>query len=290
MLWLTLFFAVLALLLVGTWFTLAWFSLHPPRAPHFLSPHDFEMPYEDVVFPSRDGTPLSGWWMPHPQPRGIVITCHGYLVNRCEVIGVGAMLYNAGFSILAFDFRAHGKSGGRVCTLGAREQGDIRGALDWLESHAPNLPIIAFGSSMGGATVLLATAHDTRIGAVISDCAFCDARQAGDDWWRAQFGPRLSLLLRPTHLVGAWLTRTSLKTASPERVVSQVAPRPMLVLHAEGDDIVPVRHARRIFAAAQEPKTLHIFPGSGHVQARVDYAAEYYAQVTQFLDHFAPDK
>ena len=40
---------------------------------------------------------------------------------------------------------------------------------------------------------------------------------------------------------------------------------PVLVLHGEGDPITPAALGRRLFAAAREPKELHVFPEAGHV-------------------------
>src|SRR5690349_6105584 len=102
MIWLVSIAALLLFCLVMMWLVLAWVSIHPPRAPLFISPYDLDLPYEEVRFPSRGGLTLSGWWLPHPQPRGVIVVCHGYLVNRCEVLGVAGTLQRAGFSCLLF--------------------------------------------------------------------------------------------------------------------------------------------------------------------------------------------
>ena len=39
---------------------------------------------------------------------------------------------------------------------------------------------------------------------------------------------------------------------------------PLLVLHGERDEIVPVAQGRALFDAAPEPKRLHLFPDAGH--------------------------
>src|ERR1039457_1961343 len=103
MIWLVAVVVLLAFCLVMMWVVLAWVSIHPPRAPLFISPYDLCVPCEPVRFPSRAELMLSGWWLPHPAPRGVVVVCHGYLVNRCEVLGVAGSLQRAGFSCLLFD-------------------------------------------------------------------------------------------------------------------------------------------------------------------------------------------
>jgi uncharacterized protein len=39
---------------------------------------------------------------------------------------------------------------------------------------------------------------------------------------------------------------------------------PLLVLHGDRDDIVPLAQGRALFEAAPEPKRMHVFPGLGH--------------------------
>lgn len=272
------------------WFAVAWFSIRPPRAPLFWSPYDLDLPFETVQFPSRDGYVLRGWWLEAPNSRGVVVCCHGYLSNRCEVLGVAGTLRRAGFSVLTFDFRAHGKSQGTISTLGARESRDVQGALDWLETQAPKQKIALFGSSMGGATVIMTAAIDERVSVVATDCAYCDLQQAGTDWWTAAVGKKLGALLRPVSNIGALLAKTSLHDASPQKAIASIAPRPILLLHAQGDGLVPIRHARALYACAHEPKTLREFPGSGHVQIRADFPQDYYAALLPFFESWAQSR
>ena len=51
---------------------------------------------------------------------------------------------------------------------------------------------------------------------------------------------------------------------SPLKVIDRISPLPLLIVHAAGDPIVPVQHARRLFAAAREPKALWILPQDKH--------------------------
>ena len=39
---------------------------------------------------------------------------------------------------------------------------------------------------------------------------------------------------------------------------------PLLVLHGDRDDIVPLSQGRALFEAAPGPKRMHVFPGVGH--------------------------
>lgn len=277
--------AVGAVALVGFWWLLlAIASVRPPRAPLFLTPFDLQVPHDPVSFPSRDGTRLAGWWLPHPRARAVAVLCHGYVANRCEVLGVALELYRLGFSCLLFDFRAHGESGGRYTTIGIREVQDALGAVDFVAPFG--LPILLFGSSMGGAVAIMAAARDGRVGAVIADSAYARLSDAANSWWEAGFGPVLGKLCRPVKYLAMWMTRSSLAEAQPVRDIGRIAPRPLLLIHGDRDHLVPLHHAYALYQAAGEPRTLWVANGGGHVQARVDQPEQYYGQIAHFIEQW----
>ena len=44
----------------------------------------------------------------------------------------------------------------------------------------------------------------------------------------------------------------------------QVSPRPLLLVHGSADEILPDACSRDIYARAQEPKELRLYPGCRH--------------------------
>lgn len=266
-------------------------SLNPPRTPFFMTPRDLGLPYQMVSFPSRDGIRLHGWWMPTTKPIGIAILCHGYLMNRCEPLPVAKALWEVGFHCLVFDFRASGKSEGKIVTIGDKERLDVLSAVDFAQRTTPNLPIVVYGASMGGAAALLAGAEDERIRAIVADSAYARLSEAIDDWWRGSLGNGVAFLLKPTRWIGAWITRRSPYRVAPEEVVHHIAPRPLLVIHGTHDRLITPRHAQRIYDRAGEPKHLWWAEGCEHVQARFERSDEFYPLVVQFmLDAVKPHK
>ncbi|MDW8106931.1 MAG: alpha/beta hydrolase [Armatimonadota bacterium] len=284
MVWLTLIAGIG--LAIGVWllgnYLAVRASLRPPRTPFFMTPRDLGMPYQSVAFPSRDGVRLHGWWIPAPKPIGVAILCHGYLMNRCEPLPVAKELWKVGFHCLVFDFRAMGQSEGDLCTIGDRERLDVLSAVDFVARTAPGLPIVAYGSSMGGAAVLLAAAEDPRICAVAADSAYARLDQAVKDWWRSALG-KASPLLHATLWLGMLITRRSPRKVAPEDVIAQIAPRPVLLMHGTHDQLVPTYHAERLYRAAREPKQLWWAEGCEHVQARYERPDEFYTVLTQFM-------
>jgi fermentation-respiration switch protein FrsA (DUF1100 family) len=50
----------------------------------------------------------------------------------------------------------------------------------------------------------------------------------------------------------------------PIEVVARIAPRPLLLIHGENDELINARHARLLYARAGEPKELWILRGLPH--------------------------
>lgn len=272
----------LGMVLIGNW-VVVQASLRPPRTPLFLSPRDLDLPCEEVCFPARDGVRLRGWWIPADEPRAIAILCHGYLMNRCEPLPIARHLHPHGFHCLVFDFRASGKSEGRLCTIGDMERLDVLGAVDFALGKAPNLPVVVYGASMGAVAAILAAADDERIWAVVADSGYARLSDAIRDWWRGSLGAGVAWLLKPSLWIGMLITRRSPYRVAPEEQIGKIAPRPVLIIHGTHDPLITPRHAERLYRAAGEPRTLWWADGSGHTQARFDNPDAFYPLVVNFF-------
>jgi pimeloyl-ACP methyl ester carboxylesterase len=159
------------------------------------------------------------------------------------------------------------------------------------------------GISLGASHALYATAQDERVGAVAAIAPLGDGRRwlrgSRRYWEWAEFLARIEAdrtaraLGGQGELVDAWdivapdpASRTfleaalrafpalkcdlSLETAEalidycPESLVGRISPRPVLILHGEGDLLVPVDEARSLFARAAEPRQMVLLPGMSH--------------------------
>ena len=139
---------------------LAEFAVRPMfRTPVHKTPADHGITHwEDVYFPSSDGTPLEGWYIPSVQGESdkLIIINHpmpmsrsgftGHLgepfsnVDTLEIDFVAHMahLSKAGYNILAYDLRNHGNSGaanGGICGIGRYEWRDVVGAQKYVQNH-----------------------------------------------------------------------------------------------------------------------------------------------------------
>lgn len=260
--------------------------VHPARQAPGWTPLDLGLPYENVSFASDEGAiVLAGWWMPTDAPRGVVIFLHGYGDSKNQSLGVAPFLHDAGYSVLALDFRAHGASGGTHTTVGLEEVHDVLGAIRYARSREPAAEDLALiGYSMGGAAALNAAAVSDDVDAVIADSAFATLENIASnsithftDLPRYPFGP-LSVAF------AGWMVHTDVGENAPVRAIAD-ANAPVLVIQGLADDIaIPAEDGEALAAAAPPGSQLWLVPGAAHVQAREVAPGEYEARVLSFLD------
>lgn len=71
----------------------------------------------------------------------------------------------------------------------------------------------------------------------------------------------------------------------PVEVVHQLAPRPLLIVHGEDNQLHKVEEARDLYARAAEPKQLVVLPGRGHTEWMFDENATFQS-VIETVDDF----
>ncbi|MCL6432364.1 MAG: alpha/beta fold hydrolase [Anaerolineae bacterium] len=260
-------------------------------APRFdrtaTTPADLCLPYEDVWFTTSDGLRLHGWYVPAERPRGTVIFLHGHGGTPAPDLIYVPGFRERGFSVLLFDFRAHGQSEGRFTSIGYFERRDLAAAVRFLEERGVRR-VGLLGFSMG-AVVAMATAGDLpNVAAVVADCGFAELQSV------VAFGARARGV--PAFLSGivGWLVvllaslrlGAPLWTADPIRHVGRISPRPLLLIQAGRDAYVPVRDGLRLYAAAGEPKELWSVPEAEHRAVDKVHKEEYMERVLGFFERW----
>ncbi|WP_392508081.1 alpha/beta hydrolase [Naumannella halotolerans] len=254
-----------------------------PRLPYGFTPYEVGVPSEDVSFASADGTPLHGWWFDQPGSEQVVICCHGHRGSKADLLGIAPGLWRTGRSVFVFDFRGSGESGDGPQSLAFREQDDLRAAIDLVAARRPDAEIVLFGFSMGAAVSILVGADDPRVGRFVLDSPFADMT---DVIRTAVHRMRLPTfpLLPLTDLATGIRYRYRFDDVRPIDVIGKLSPRPLLLLHAEDDTIIPIDHAHRLLAAAGEPKELITYPGFDHCGGYFADRPAFIARVAEFLD------
>ncbi len=243
------------------WKNQAKYIYHPEKA-WTATPDSSGLEYEDVTFRTADGLILSGWYVPAPNPRGTILFCHGNARNISADISVLAMFRQLGFSSFAFDYRGYGKSDGAPDEKGTYL--DAAAAWDHLlsERGVPKEDLLVWGRSLGSAIAAdLAVAK--KPAALVIEASFSSL-------------PDIAADLYP-HFPVRWLVRYKYDVAAR-------LPRlecPVLIVHSREDELVPFRHAERLFRAAREPKELLEIAGP---HRGLPYQEVYVKGIERFLD------
>jgi pimeloyl-ACP methyl ester carboxylesterase len=240
----------------GISFLVAYIITIPPRLALKGTPEQQDgLAYQDVTFPSRhDNVPISAWFIPKDGSSRVVILVHGKGQTRTQefngcYLEVAAMLHERGFNILMLDLRGHGKSGDARFTYAIRERYDVLGAVDWLQKQgfsAGSMGVL--GVSMGAASSIHAAAEEPAIGAVVSDSAFAEFLPIVERAFTQESGLPPFFLPSTVWAIGV-LTGEDVALSRPVAVLGNIAPRPVLLIHAKGDELIPVDHAYQLQAA-----------------------------------------
>jgi uncharacterized protein len=122
---------------------------------------------------------------------------HGIHSNRLSMVRRARLLNAAGFSVLLFDFQAHGESTGARITFGHLEAEDAGSAVAFVRARLPNERIGAIGTSLGGAAALLGP-HPLPVNALVLESVYSDIAPAITNRLRAVLGPSLGGIAAPT--------------------------------------------------------------------------------------------
>lgn len=229
-------------------------------------PAQLGLPVERVEFASGDGVRLVSWVIRARGPSGFwLLICHGNAGNLSEAgrpehyAGLRAL----GLSLLAFDYRGYGESGGVPTEAGLYL--DAEAAYRYLrdELAVPPERIVLFGHSLGSA-VAVDLAARVPVAALVLDGALTSVPDRGQEIY--------------PYFPVRWIAGN--RFASIEKIGRIRLPK--LFLHAEDDEVIPIAHGRRLFAAAPPPKTFVALAG-GHGDAFQLDSAAYYGGIARLL-------
>jgi uncharacterized protein len=229
-------------------------------------PPELGLPVERVELPTEDGLTLVGWVIRVDDPSAPwLLMCHG---NGGNVSDAGrpyhyAGLRGLGLNLLTFDYRGYGESEGIPTEAGLYRDADA--AYGFLRDSLGVAParIVLFGHSLGSAVAVDLATRAAAAGLVL-DGALTSVTERGQEIY--PFVPV------------RWIAAS--RYASIEKIGALRLPK--LFLHAEGDDVVPIAHGRRLYEAAPPPKRFVALAG-GHGDAFVEDSAAYYGAIGRFV-------
>lgn len=230
------------------------------------TPAEYGVDVEDVEFAAPGGPRLHGWWIDaEGASKGTVVYCHGNAANITLHARYVAWLPKRGYSVLAFDYRGYGRSEGAPSREGTVD--DAVAAIDFALARDPGRTLV-FGHSLGGAVGVVAASRRSEVRAVVAESTFPSYRAVA----------RASVPL--FGFMAGWFVPEGL---DPVTVVGELAPRPLLVIHGDADEIVPIELGRGLYDRASEPKEFWSIAGADHFTPWVHLGEEFEVRICAFF-------
>lgn len=236
----------------------------------------------DVEFESGAGAKLRGWLIPGRKDAGAVVLMHGYRGDRRQMLGHAAFLSQAGYSVLLFDFQAHGESSGRRITIGYLESLDAQAAVEFMKRSCPGEKLGVIGLSMGGAAALLAS-PTLKVDAMTLEMVYPDIDRATANrverylgGWARGLAPLLTMQLP----LRCGIDGNALRPI--DRVGAVTVPK--LFIAGAKDRHTKLAESQELFAAACEPKELWVVEEAEHVDVHQVAKEEYERRILDFFE------
>jgi fermentation-respiration switch protein FrsA (DUF1100 family) len=234
--------------------------IYYPEPDWYMTPARLGLEADEVHLTPEPGVGLHAWFFPYPQPvnqepvasqtmhipsrpLATLLFCHGNAGNVSHRLENVYYLLQTGFQVLLFDYRGYGHSNGQPS-----EEGLYRDAISaWTHlverPDTAGLPRIIFGRSLGGA-VAVDLAMRVAADGLILESTFTSIRT-------------LARLVFPLPLPELPVHYDSLSKIGRIRM-------PLLAIHGQKDELIPLTDGRKLFEAAPEPKTWVPLAGAGH--------------------------
>jgi predicted alpha/beta-fold hydrolase len=287
----------------------------------YAYPSQFEYHY----FEGADGERIAAEVGLHDEPRPGLVVVHGLLSTRhfdyVRQIAVRAY-YEWGFNVAAIDLRSFGLTemmSYPAATGGWKEGEDIVAAARYLKSLG-STSVGALGISLGASSVMNAShprGAELLDGGILAICGPADVRVAveyidrevppGHPFWPtsklfeallvskvrnlgwpsevADFRTLMELVVAPRY--GVSVDEIYERSSAKNHIAR--ARVPVLILHSEDDEVVPVEHARMLERAAAGVDNVRfwIVPGGGHAAFDAIDSRWTYAVYRTFFERLA---
>jgi fermentation-respiration switch protein FrsA (DUF1100 family) len=199
-------------------------------------------------------------WLPQdPEPWPGVVIVHGAGSCKENHADFARLAAASGWAALTFDLPGHGESerpmsGGATDDVIAMVR--LLGSQDGVDAGR----VVVRGSSLGGFLAICAAAASPEVAGVIAICP-----PSEDDLASGLRRGKFEMRVGDALALEAWLMAQDIGAA-----VERIAPRPLILMHAEGDTRVPSDHSEELFERAGEPRKLVIAPGGAHTTVQHD--------------------
>jgi fermentation-respiration switch protein FrsA (DUF1100 family) len=206
----------------------------------------------------HEGRPYWLWLPPTEPPWPAIVILHGAGSGKESHADFGRACAASGWAAVSYDQRGHGESEDRMSPAALGDVARMAGLLAAREGVDP-ARICVRGSSMGGYLAIQAAATEEAIAGAIAICPATEeglrrGLRDGDFDMRADV-PALD----------AWLGEHDLRQAA-----ASLGDKPLILMHARGDDRVPYAWSEELHSHAGDASRLLILPGGHHRSVQHD--------------------
>ena len=243
-------------------------------------------PHEEVWRMSEDGLRLHATFFPNQDSKKIALCLHGYTSQgMSDYIGLSGYYLKHGFAMFLPDARAHGQSEGEYVGFGCLDRYDLLGWIHWIMKRCgEDVQILLHGTSMGGATVLMASSLKLppQVKGIVSDCGFTSPKAVFTHVLHSMYHLPAFPMIPIASFVNRRKAGYGLDDCNAAREVRK-AKVPVLLIHGSADSFVPCRMCEEIYENCASPKKKLIIEGAAHAESYYKDPENYEKALDEFI-------
>ncbi|MCK5284715.1 MAG: alpha/beta hydrolase [Alphaproteobacteria bacterium] len=202
--------------------------------------------YVPVEAHTKDGLILNAWYLPFDDKESpVVLMFHGNASHFAGRIYKAPTFLNEGVGLLLAEYRGYGGNSGKISEENLYDDG--RAYIKWLQEEQGISPekIILYGESLGtGIAVQMAMEYPVK--ALILEAPYTSIPDVAKQYY---FFIPVNLLIKDSY-------------RNIDKIKKVKAP--LLIIHGQDDNIIPIKLGIELFNKANEPKTFINIPAAGH--------------------------
>ncbi len=242
---------------------------------------------KNVEITAKDGIKLKGTeYIVDTENNKWALVLHGYRSSPKSVLTIGEHFSKEGYNVLIPNMRGCGESEGKYIGMGWLDKDDLQDWIKLIVEHNENSEIILHGSSMGAATVLMASGDNisSNVKAIIADSGYTSVWDIFASEAKKRFNIPKFPVLNMFQVVAQIRAGYNIKKASALDQVKK-SKTPILFIHGNADDFVPEYMCEQLYEAANCKKEKLIIEGAGHTDSKYKEPEIYYNKIFEFINN-----
>lgn len=242
---------------------------------------------KNVEITAKDDIKLKGTeYIVNTENNKWAIVLHGYRSSPKSVLTIGEHFSEEGYNVLIPNMRGCGESEGKYIGMGWLDKDDLQVWIKLIVEQNENSEIILHGSSMGSATVLMASGDNlpSNVKAIIADSGYTSVWDIFASEAKKRFNIPKFPVLNMFQVVAQIRAGYNIKKASALDQVKK-SKTPILFIHGDADDFVPEYMCEQLYEAANCKKEKLIIEGAGHTDSKYKEPETYYNKIFEFINN-----